>query len=162
MRPSSLSRIRSLLLLVLFAIVPAACGEDTTAPEEADDSLSMSDLVGSWIATSHVFTNQANTSETFDLVGAGGELRATVLTGGRVRTWVTLGDFSDEWDSGITIVGDEITVTPVESTRPSRRWTVSLQENGWTMTSTDGEWDFTLAGADPVPANERVVWVVNN
>lgn len=159
MRSLSRPRARSLSLLILVAALSAACGGDSTAPE--DTGLTISDLVGSWTASSLVFTNTANPSETFDIIAAGGDLSTTILSGGRARTWLTLGDFSDEWDALLTLNGDQLTSTPAESTRPTRQYTVSMVGEQLTLTSTSSSFDFTLSDAEPVPATEVTVFVRN-
>ena len=161
MRIPALPLARSLSLLVAVAVLSSACGEGSTGPEPADTGLTVADLVGSWKASSMVFTNNANSSQTFDVVSSGGELRTTVLTDGRARTWVTIGTFSDEWDALLTLSGDQLTSTPAESTRPIQRWTVTMAGTQITLTRNDSAFDFTLTGADPVPATEVVVLVPN-
>jgi hypothetical protein len=57
--------------VALIAALLAGCGDDD--PTDVDQGLTLDDLVGSWISTSVTFTNNANPSETFDLVAAGDE-----------------------------------------------------------------------------------------
>lgn len=153
MRPSATS-VRSLSLAVLVTLFSVGCGDSATEP----DGITVADLVGSWTAASAVMTNKTNPSQQFDIIAAGGEMRVTVLNNGGARTWLELADFSDEWDAQITLNGNQLTSTPVESTRPTRHWTISVAGDRLTMTSTDGEWDFTLTGAPAVPANQVVVF----
>ncbi|HSG46367.1 MAG TPA: hypothetical protein VLA43_01010 [Longimicrobiales bacterium] len=161
MRIPTLPLARSVSLLFAMAVISSACGEGSTAPNTDETGLTVADLVGSWKASSLVFTNNANSTQQFDVVASGGELRTTILTDGRARTWLTVGDFSDEWDALLTLNGDQLTSTPAEATRPTQRWTVTMVGNQITLTRSDGEFDFTLSGADPVPASERVVLVPN-
>lgn len=161
MRISALPLARSVSLLVAVAVFSSACGEGSTGPNTEDTGLTVADLVGSWKASSLVFTNNANSTQKFDVVATGGELRTTVLSDGRARTWLTIGDFSDEWDALLTLNGDQLTSTPAESIRPTQRWTVTMVGNQITLTRNDAAFDFTLSGADPVPASELVVLVPN-
>jgi hypothetical protein len=144
-------------LLTLFILL-SGCGGDS--PTDTD-GLTLDDLVGSWIATSDLHTNKANSSETFDVVAEGGEVRITMLPGGNTRTWVELGTFMDEWDSAVTLSGNTLTVDPVEAGRPTRVWETALVSGVLTLTSDDGEFDFTLTGATPVSTTEVLVMVPN-
>lgn len=159
------SLTRSLSLLAALAVLSSACSDGSTAPDiddggpNDDTGATIADLVGSWTASSVVYTNKANAAEQIDIVAAGGELRTTVLNHGGARTWLTFGLVNDEWDAQLTLNGDQLTSTPVESTRPTRRHTVALAGDQMTLTSSDATFDFTLSGADPVPANQVIVFV---
>jgi hypothetical protein len=96
------SRVFGLAVVVILA---AGCGDDPVEPE----GLALDDLVGSWTASSILHTATANASQQFDIIAAGGEGRVTVLEGGRARTWLTLGTFSDEWDAQFTLSGNTLT-----------------------------------------------------
>jgi hypothetical protein len=139
-----------------MAVFSSACGSDSTTEP---DAVTIADLVGTWKATSVLFTNQANPAQQFDIVVAGGELRSTVLNHGGARTWIEFGDFSDEWDAQLSVSGSQLTSTPVEVTRPTRRYTIEMDGNRLTMTSSDASFDFTLTGATAVPATEVIVYV---
>jgi hypothetical protein len=147
-------RVVPILLLVLLS----ACGDDDPAGPEG---LTLNDLVGSWIATSVVHTNNANSSETFDIVANGGEVRFTMLAGGNTRTWVELGTFMDEWDSAATLSGNTVTMDPVEAGRPTAVFEITLVGGVLTMTNEDSEFDFTLTGAAPVSTTAVLVFVPN-
>lgn len=159
------SLTRSLSLLAAVAVLSSACSDGSTAPDiddggpNDDTGATIADLVGSWTASSVVFTNKANAAEQIDIVAAGGELRTTVLNHGGARTWLTFGLVNDEWDAQLTLNGDQLTSTPVESTRPTRHYTVALAGDQLTMTSSDATFDFTLSGADAVAANQVIVFV---
>lgn len=149
---------RSVTLVAVAALLAIGCSESSTDPDP-DGGVTVADLVGSWTASSHTFTNNANSSESFDVVANGGETRTTVLSGGGHRTWFELGDFSDEWDAQLSISGTTLTSTPAEATRETVSWTFTLVGNTLTLTRSDSEWDFTLSGAAGVPATEVVVFV---
>ena len=124
--------------------------------------LALSDLVGSWSATSEVYTNNANASQKIDLIALGGEHRVTMLSGGGTRTWIDVGTFHDEWDSQATLdaSGTTLTLTPVEASRPVLTFTVTLEGTVATLHSTNVSFDFTLT--DPsaaVPATVDIVLV---
>jgi len=107
-----------------------------------------------------VFTNNADPSETFDAISAGGESRFTMLSGGRTRSWFDLGDFHDEWDSLVTLndAGDMLTSTPEEASRPTRHFTFTLDGNTLTLTNTSDLFDFTLTGAEGTSATVVIVF----
>jgi hypothetical protein len=153
-----LRTLRSVFVVVAGAGVLIACGDgsESTGP----DLLTIEDFVGSWSATSQVFTSNSDPSETFDVISAGGEHRVTVLTGGRTRSWFELGDFSDEWDALVTLnsARDRLISTPEEATRPVRTYTFSLVGNTLTLTNTDDSFDFTLTGAEGTSATMVVVY----
>ena len=148
---------RLLSLLALAAVFTSACGDSSSSTEP--EGLTIADLVGSWGASSALFTNQANPSQTFDIIAAGGSLNITVLGNGGVRNWLELGDVSDEWDALLTLNGNQLTSTPAEASRPTRHWTIEMSGDRFTLTSTDVSFDFTLSGATEVPASEVVVFV---
>lgn len=152
---------RFLSLTALVAVVSSACGgstgPDSDAPPTA--SVKVADVVGSWIASSLTYTDNANASKKLDVVAAGGEFRITVLAGGGTRHWLEFGALSDEWDALWTISGDKLTATPAESSRPLRRHTIKLSGNQLILTRTDASFDFTLSNAGGVAATEVIVMV---
>jgi hypothetical protein len=74
--------------------------------KEDEPAVTIQDIVGSWKATSSVFTNNTDPSEMVDLIAIGGELRFTMLNDGGVRTWFELDAISDEWDSQAVITNN--------------------------------------------------------
>ncbi len=152
-------KVRSTLFALLALLtLSAGCSDDNGTEPPAEDPVTVADLVGSWSATSHTFTNQADPSQTFDMIANGGETRTTVLDGGRTRFWIEFGDFSDEFDALVTISGNTITTTPAEASRPTRVGTFTLVGNVFTTTNEDGLFDFTLSDGPEVPATEVIVW----
>lgn len=143
-----------LTFVALAAVFSFGCSDSSPAEPEG---ITIADLVGSWKASSVLFTNQANPSQQFDIVAAGGELRVTILQHGGARTWVDIGDFSDEWDAQLTLNGSQLTSTPAESSRPTRHFTIELSGNQLTMTTSEASFDFTLTGATEVAATEKIV-----
>ncbi|HSG08187.1 MAG TPA: hypothetical protein VLA36_07510 [Longimicrobiales bacterium] len=149
--------LRALPVLALAAVLAAGCSDADQGPEI--DAITLDDLTGSWAATSHVFTNKANTGQSFDLIANGGSTDITVLSGGRVRTWVNIGDFSDEWDAQFTISGNTLTSTPAEASRGMSEYTFTLVDGVLTLMDDDESFDFTLSGASEIPATMKVVFV---
>jgi hypothetical protein len=147
---------RALRYLAILSFLAAGCGGDDPA---APEGLTLADLVGSWTASSVLHTNNADASEQFDIVAAGGEVRTTVLEGGGARTWVTLFTFSDEWDAQLSLSGNTLTSTPVESSRGVRVSTAELSGNVLTLTNANDSFDFTLTEAAGVPTTSVTVFV---
>jgi hypothetical protein len=151
--------IRDAASVLLLTTVLVGCGDDD--PVQPDDGITIDDLVGSWIATSNSYVNNADAAETFEMIAAGGEVRFTLLSNGGARTWVEFGTFLDEWDSAISVDGATLVSDPVEAGRPTRTWAFTLVGSTLTMTSTDSEWDFSLSDAPPVSATQVLVFVPN-
>jgi hypothetical protein len=144
------------------AVFATACGSSSNPADVA--ALTINDFVGSWSATSHVFTSNSNPSETLEVIAAGGEVRFTVLAGGGTRTWFDLGDFHDEWDAQVTLnaAGNLLTSTPVEASRGVRNYTFTLVGNTLTLTNTSASFDFTLTGAPETAATVVGVFQKSN
>lgn len=156
--------VNSITPLLIAVLLLVGCGgsDDPTGPAGGSaTALALNDLVGSWKATSVIHTDKSNSSQTFDVIAEGGEVRFTMLPNTGTRTWTSFGDVSDEWDSAVSLSGNVLTVTPVEAGRPSRTWTISLSNNVLTMTDSDSMWDFTLSGAPPVSTVEVIVFARN-
>ena len=147
---------RAVSVLALVALI--GCGSDSTG---TDAGLTLNDLTGSWIAISDTYTNNANSSETYDYVADGGEVRFTMLTGGATRIWAEQGLDMDEWDAAATLSGSTLTVDPVEAGRPTRVWEVTLSGGVLTLTDANTTFDFTGMGGTPVSATEVLVVVPN-
>lgn len=148
--------MKKILLPLFLAFFLAAC--DSSSSDDSSDETTIADFVGSWTALSHTFTSTSNTSQTVDIVALGGETRITVLASGGARTWVVVGDFSDEWDASFTLNGNQLTATPVESSRPTTVWTYELNGSLLTMTRSNSEFDFTLSDQAPTAAREVIVF----
>jgi hypothetical protein len=143
------------LFLGFILILIVSCNEK----EEEKPEITINDLTGSWTATSSIFTNNSNSSERFDLIANGGELRITVLDDGMARTWVSIDTFSDEWDAQLTITGNRITSTPVEEFRGVQTLEFTLEGSILTTTNQDDSFDFTFSGADEVAAISVTVFL---
>ena len=152
-------RFTGYFMLLVLTVVLANCDSNSDSNSDSEtNTITVVDFVGSWTASSVVFTNNVNSSESIDLIAIGGETRMTVLVGGGVRTWVDVGDFSDEWDATLSVSGNTVTSTPVESSRPVVRFTFTMNGNTLTLTNTSEEFDFTLSGAAEVAATQVIVF----
>jgi len=136
-----------LLFLGLVITFTTSCDDDDVTPE-----IAISDIVGSWRATSFVVTNNADAAETSDFIKNGGTIDFTLLSNGGVRTWITIDTFNDEWDAEVTISGNTMTSDPVEGTREVKTSTIVLEGNIFTMTNNTDSFDFTYMGEPKVSA----------
>jgi hypothetical protein len=135
------------LILALCITVTIGCDDDDVSPE-----VTIEQFEGTWKAKSMIFTNNADADQSFAFIENGGEVRFTVLPGGRVRTWVEIDTFYDEWDSQATLSGSTLTSVPVEETRPIQVITFLLDGGTLTMTNADDRFDFTFSGVAGVSA----------
>lgn len=135
----------AILAISLIMLVSTGCDDDEVAP-----SYTINDFVGSWTATTFVHTSNSEPEQSIDLTEIGGEVRFTVLAGGKIRTWVEIGTYSDEWDALVTLSDDEMTTTPSESTRPGTIHTFDYDGTTLKLTNLDDTFDFTLMGAPGV------------
>lgn len=154
--------LKILMLCLVVSLTFSCSSDDDSLDSTPENSLKLSDLQGSWIATSLLQTNNANTSESFDLVLNGAEVRYTMLAGGGTRTWIDFGDFQDEWDAQGSLVGNILTMTPVEAIRGVNVFLVEKQGNIITLTNTNDSFDFTLSEETPVSTTSTTVFVPNN
>jgi len=138
--------LRTISLLSLILVFAVGCDSSK------NDDITLDDLIGTWSATSMVYTRNSD-GQSVDIIGTlAGEYRITVLSGGRARTWVDVGTYQDEWDSAISLDGNKLTVDPVETGRDTNTATITLSGNVLTVTDTNVEFDFTLSGGTPDPA----------
>ncbi len=96
-------KVRNNLVLGAMLVSIAACSDST--------GLTSEDLEGTWNATSIVFTNNANSAESVDIVQTNGaSFTMTVSASGSVSTLFDDGQGSTDSDSG-TLSSDGSTVT---------------------------------------------------
>jgi hypothetical protein len=122
------------ILATAVAAGAVACGDSTGITPE--------DLAGTWEATEIVFTNQANTSESVDLVDLGASLTVTVNASGAVSTVFDDGQGGTDSDSG-TLSVDGTTLTIGGETFEAERSGDNL-----TLTDATAEYDFDDDGSD--------------
>jgi hypothetical protein len=142
------------LFLAITFTVNIGCDDD----EEVSPKITMADFEGTWKATSLVFTNNANSDETFEFVANGGESRFVVLPGGRTRNWLEIDTFYDEWDALVTLSGSTLTSIPEEEVRPIGVYEFKLDGNSLELTNVDATFDFTHMGNPAVSATASGIW----
>ncbi len=125
--------LRTLIAPLLAVTFVAGCGDST--PEEVAKA-----LAGTWNATSVVFTNKANSSETFDGLAGGGSVNITFTAAGRFS-----GSFT-ELGGTFVVQGTNLIITNTGESDPQ---TVAFTLSGNTLTLTvDLEFDFDDDGVD--------------
>lgn len=133
---------RYILLTIMFVYM--------TGCEKSN--LTHDDLVGSWAATSSVFTSKADENEVIDVIEQGGDFSFTYLEDDKVRTWFTWDTISDEADFMAELSDDIITLTPAETERGISILQASYDGITLVLTNDNDSFDFTLSGAEETPA----------
>ena len=152
-------KILKLMFLGLIIASSISCSKDD---EVVVPDITINDFVGSWKATSAKFTNNSNTGETFNFIASGGEIRFTMLNGGGVRTWISIGSFADEWDAQATLKDNNTLITtPVEASRDTEKNTFVMNGNTLTLTNTSTRFDFTLSEGTEVSSTSVIVFQRN-
>ncbi len=137
-----LRRLSLVLVILLVAAFAGACDELMQQDEETDY---LAALVGTWVTTSHVVTNNANTSQHVDLYAQGVRLSLVVEADGDLTVIITSDD-GTETDTG-SIEADASTLT---ITTASETMTMSYLLVGGilTVTHTGSQYDFNDDGTD--------------
>ncbi len=149
------------LCLSLLIVTTYGCSDDNPDPTP---QITIANFEGSWKASSAIFTNNSNASESVDFIQAEGEIRYTMLTGGNTRTWVEFQNNPvDEWDAVVTLGSNNTIIsTPVEASRPVETATYVIGSNTITLTNNNASFDFTFSGSTEVPATSVITFVPNN
>ncbi len=130
--------LRTLIAPLLAVTFVVGCGDSIGAdstPEEVAEA-----LAGTWNATSFVFTNDANSSETFDLLADGGSFSVTFTTGGQFSGSSTLGGGTETLSGTYVVQGTNLIITDTGETESE---TIAFTLSGNTLTLTqDDEYDF--------------------
>jgi len=144
-----MKNVAVLFVVGLGAGASGGCGSTASTP---DAGVSIEAFTGTWVASTYVFTDNADTTQHYDIIAHSGEFRMSVLSGGRARTFLTIGTVEDEWDGLLTINGTTLTSTPQETTRRTRVYQFTLTGNQLMLTDANDAFDFTQSGATAVPA----------
>lgn len=137
--------------IFLLTAVLACGGEDGVAPELAP-------MVGTWNATSAVFTNKQNPAQSIDIVKQH-QAVITMEIGGDARATLTLIAFGQLTTVAgrARVEGSQLILRPDDPARPEERFLFQLQGNNLTLDG-DGEWDFNQDGT-PEPSTLRLLMV---
>ena len=120
------------LTVLAAGLLAVGCGESTGLDSES--------LAGTWVATSAVLTNPANTSQTVDLVSEGFRITFVIESDGSVEGIFEFEGTVDQDSGTLTVVGNEVTL--VLDGDPS---TGTISRSGDTLILnliTGIEWDF--------------------
>lgn len=146
--------------LLAFVLVPACGGDDdgdTTGPDDEEFQA----LVGTWMASSAVFTNSDDPSESFDVVAAGATIQIEVTSDHTYTITSTVPGEGTETESGeIDVEGGQVVLTfDDDGTTETERLDYTLSNNDQTLTVSfegDDEFDFDGDGEDD-PAQVEIV-----
>jgi len=143
-------RLFRLGLSAVAVAAAVACGDST--------GVTVSDITGTWSASSAVFTNLANSSEQFDLIAdGGGTITATFSADGSYSISITVPPDPAELDVGtVDVRGDTLTLAESGQGSPTD-FIASVSGNTLTLTTDEEEYDFDDNGTDD-PARLRVVF----
>ncbi len=144
--------LRALCACTVLAAVAVGCS-DSTAPGD----VTLDDLVGTWTATSAVFTPVGGGTGV-DVVPLGMGLTITIAATGTYTLTVTVPLETPEVETGtMTVSNGVITATPDDPLEdPLAIDIVSLEGDVLTLFFDDEEWDFDDDGQDD-PATMTVV-----
>lgn len=139
------------LAFTLLALAPACGDGEAIAPELAP-------LLGTWNATSAVFTNKANPSQSVDVVRQLNAVITLDIRGdGRVTlTLIAFGQVQAQSGS-VRVEGNTLVLKSDDPTRPEERFAYQLHGNTLTLQG-ESQWDFNQSGV-PLPADLRLVLV---
>ena len=136
--------LRTLIAPLLAVTFVVGCG-DSNGPDSTSEEI-VDALVGTWNATSIVFTNKANSSETFDLIGNGGSLSITFTSNGQFSGSSTSPEGTESLSGTFVVQGTNLITT---DTGESESETIAFTLSGNTLTLTlDDEFDFDDDGFD--------------
>ena len=151
-------RLLNFLSLALLVTLTLSCSTDDL-DADSNSEITVLDFEGSWKAFSAVYTKKSNTSESVEFIGAGGEIRFTMVPGGqgRTRIWIEFQENAvDEWDATMSLGSNSTyTLTPAESSRPVQTGTYTLENNTLTLTNDNTTFDFDNSGTN-VPATSVI------
>ncbi len=135
--------LRTLVAPLLAVTVVAGCG-DSNGPGTSEATINA--LAGTWNATSMVFTNNANSSETYDLIADGGSLSLTFTAAGGFSGSSTTPEGTEILSGTFVVQGTNLIVT---DTGEPESETIAFTLSGNTLTLTlDDELDFDDDGFD--------------
>lgn len=157
--------VSHLSLLFALGLTAPGCSDDTSevadpsdAGPRSDAAVRTIDLVGTWTASAHIFTNNANPDESFDLVANGGETRMVVLNSGGARTFRNFNGTSDDFDAQLSIIDNILRATSVETPPRVWNWEFVLSGDTLTLDEPNQPFDFTMTGGPEVEASEHIVF----
>ena len=127
-------RITDTIAVGTMALAALGCGEST--------GITAQDLEGTWNATQYVYTNDANTSESVDIIQMGASFTMTVTAAGAVSTVFINGVGGTSSNSG-AFSSDGTSLTMAGDSFQAERSGSQL-----TLTDPNSEYDFNNDGSD--------------
>ncbi len=141
--------LRTLVAPLLAVTFMVDCSDstdpDSIGPESTPEEITAA-LAGTWTATSFVFTNVANSSETFDMIANGGSFTLTLTADGQFTGTLT-GPGENETFGGTYVAQGANLILTDELEPDSETVAFTLSSNTLTITG-DDEFDFDEDGTD--------------
>ncbi len=135
--------------LLAVTCMGAGCdstGPDSIGPDSTPDEI-VAALAGTWNATKFEFTNDANSSETFDVIANDGSFTLTITTDGRFTGSFTGFDDNETFSGTYVVQGTNLILT--DDLEPNDPETVAFTLSGDTLTIIqDDVFDFNADGVD--------------
>ena len=148
------------LVAVLVAGLSYACGGDDNPVSANDEVTTIEDLAGTWNATSIVYSNKANPSQTIDGMSRGEGRVLKFNSDGSYEMTITFAGFPLTL-SGIARIEDKKLILALGDDPAlsfDQEYAFTLEGNRLTMTDVNVEVDFNGDGNDE-PATEVTVYV---
>ena len=151
---------RLILVAVLLLGFSFACGGDDNPVSGNDGVITIEDLAGTWNATSIVYSNKANPSQTIDGMSQGEERVLKFNSDGSYEMTLTLFGFSFTLSGMARIEDNKLILALGDDPELSfdQEYAFTLEGNRLTMTDVNVEVDFNGDGNDE-PATEVTVYV---
>jgi len=118
--------------------VLAGIAATTVALANCSDSIAPETLIGTWDATELRFTNLANSSQSIEIIGLGGNFVITLSVGGTYGATLTAPGVPADVTTGTWVYTDLDGLTLTETGGDATDINVSLSGNTMTISSTDG------------------------
>lgn len=144
------------LFLVTLLVLVAACGGDSTGPDDTPSPDALAPFVGRWTANTFVHTLRDDATTTVDLIAEGASFTLDIsATGSYVGTVQVQTETRTETGT-LRVVGSELVIQPVSPPGPEERVTFVVSGSSMTWTGLS-EYDFNIDGI-PSPTNVRITF----
>lgn len=133
-------RLPNMTAVPLVALFAMACGDAT--------GISPDQLAGTWTATSFVFTNQTNATESVDMIALGASFALTIRADGTFTTTLVEPDGTGDVDSGTVDVTESILTIADSGQGSPTAYNAVRRGDDMTLTTSDEDFDFDGDGSD--------------
>ena len=133
------------IVAVMLAMAGAGCN-DSTSPED----ITIQDLVGTWVASSFVYTGVDDPAQQVDLIESGGSFTMTISDAGAftgTTVYEPMGTLT--YTGTLSISNRTLTQDFDDADVPTLTWTISeFANDSMTIEGAQGPFDFTDNGLD--------------